>query len=136
MDLRHELGFDPERLAADADHLFQRMRDLHAQPESVARAESDDGRVTVECGSTSGVRKLHLDPRAMRMSSADLAETVVELIHRARQRAEAEARAAAEAFGGYGPLAADRLRATSGDLRQNLEHAAATIDRLRALLRP
>ncbi|MFI7130305.1 hypothetical protein ACIBQ1_31760 [Nonomuraea sp. NPDC050153] len=141
MDFGQELGLDPERLAADADFLFERMRRLHELPETVARAESKDGWVSVEYGSVSGVRGLHLDPRAMRMGSAELAETVLVLIHQARARAEADERGAAEELLGAGlladgQLAAERLRTATGTLQENLERAGAAIDRVRALLRP
>ncbi|MGV9382840.1 YbaB/EbfC family nucleoid-associated protein [Nonomuraea sp. NPDC003707] len=91
MDFERELGPDPERLAADADRFFGRLGRL---PDSAAtaRAESRDGWVSVEYSSASGVTDLRLDPRAMRMESARLAETILGLIHQAREHAEAERR--------------------------------------------
>ncbi|WP_336206387.1 YbaB/EbfC family nucleoid-associated protein [Nonomuraea sp. LPB2021202275-12-8] len=143
MDFKQELGLDPEQLAADADRLFDRMRHLHGSTESVARTESRDGWVSVEYGSTSGVQGLRLDPRAMRMDSAQLAETILNLIHQAREQAEAEERESAEESLGAGnglltdrALVAERLRHATGALQENLERAGATIDRVRALLRP
>ncbi|MEV0589910.1 YbaB/EbfC family nucleoid-associated protein [Nonomuraea cavernae] len=143
MDFEQALGLDPERLAADADHLFEQLRHLPGGAETVACAESGNGWVRVDYGCTSGVRGLRLDPRALRMDSEALAETILDLIHQARTQAETEERGRAEAVLGAGNglladrrLVADQLRHATGALQENLEHAAATIDRVRALLRP
>lgn len=42
----------------------------------VGRAETADGHVVVECTSGEGITTLALDPRAMRMASADLAAAI------------------------------------------------------------
>ncbi|MEV0618890.1 YbaB/EbfC family nucleoid-associated protein [Nonomuraea sp. NPDC050404] len=140
MDFEQALGLDPERLAADADHLFSRLSRLPDEP-ATARAESPDGWVRVTYDSRSGVRDLRLDPRAMRLESAKLAETILDLIQRARQQAETEARDQAEHFVGRGNslltdrhLIADRLGEATGTILANLEQANTTIDRVRALL--
>ncbi|MGW2216826.1 YbaB/EbfC family nucleoid-associated protein [Nonomuraea sp. NPDC001684] len=142
MDFEQALGLDPERLAADADHLFSRLSRLPGET-ATARAESPDGWVSVEYSCASGVQDLRLDPRAMRMESARLAETVLGLIHQARRQAEAEERARLEEFLGAGEalltgrgLVAARLRDSTGALLANLEQAEATIARVRGLLRP
>ncbi|GAA3644717.1 hypothetical protein GCM10022224_004070 [Nonomuraea antimicrobica] len=142
LDLGHALGLDPERLAADADRFFDRLGPLPDADEPV-RAESRDGLVSVEYSGAAGVRELRLDPRAMRMDSARLAETIVGVIRQARERAEAEERERSEAFLGAAralladrDLIADRLRDVTPTLQENLERAGATIDRVRALLRP
>ncbi|MFI9845516.1 YbaB/EbfC family nucleoid-associated protein [Nonomuraea sp. NPDC051941] len=141
MDFERELGLDPERLAADADRFFGRLSRL-PDSASTACAESRDGWVSVEYSSASGVTDLRLDPRAMRMESARLAETILGLIHQAREHAEAEQRKRTEEFLGDNGLVtdqqviADQLRHATGALQANLERAAATIDRVRALLRP
>ncbi|MFC7586466.1 hypothetical protein ACFQYP_24040 [Nonomuraea antimicrobica] len=77
------------------------------------------------------------------MDSARLAETIVGVIRQARERAEAEERERSEAFLGAAralladrDLIADRLRDVTPTLQENLERAGATIDRVRALLRP
>ncbi|MFC4120553.1 YbaB/EbfC family nucleoid-associated protein [Nonomuraea zeae] len=141
MDFTQALGFDPERLAADADRFFDQLGRPPGAP-ATARAESKDGWVSVEYDCASGVRDLRLDPRAMRMDSARLAETILGLIHQARQQAETEERGRAESLLGAGNallddrrLAAARLRDATGTLQENLERAGATIDRVRALLR-
>lgn len=141
-DFRQALGVDPERLAADADRFFSRLGDL-PEAGATARAESKDGWVSVEYSCVAGVQKLRLDPRAMRMDSAGLAETVLRLIHQAKEQAEAEERRRAEELLGRGnqlfadrQFIGDRLRHATGALQENLEQASATIDRVRALLRP
>ncbi|MCF6473772.1 hypothetical protein FAF44_36115 [Nonomuraea sp. MG754425] len=141
MDFEQALGLDPERLAADADRLFSGLSRLPEQS-ATSRAVSRDGWVSVEYDAASGVRALRLDPRAMRMESARLAETILDLIHRAREQAEAEEQRRAEEFMAAGNalltdrgLVADRLRGSTGALLENLERASATIDRVRGLLR-
>jgi hypothetical protein len=136
MDFQQALGLDPERLAADADDLFSRMSRFPDEA-TTARAVSRDGWVSVAYDPRSGVRDLRLDPRAMRMESAKLAETILGLI----QRAETEARDQAERSLGRRntlltdrQLIADRLGEATGTLMANLEQANATIDRVRALL--
>ncbi|GGS97301.1 YbaB/EbfC family nucleoid-associated protein [Nonomuraea spiralis] len=140
MDFKDVLGFDPERLAADADGFFSRLGRATGGV-ATAHAESKDGWVRVEYSCASGVRDLRLDPRAMRMDSGRLAETILGLIQQAREQAENEERARAEALLGAGNtlltdrrLVADQLRAATGTLQENLERAGATIDRVRALL--
>ncbi|MDP9866929.1 MULTISPECIES: YbaB/EbfC family nucleoid-associated protein [Streptosporangium] len=110
---------------------------------ATAHAESKDGWVSVEYNTAVGVQDLRLDPRAMRMDSAGLAATILALIRQAREQAEAEdRRRAEELLGTDNGLFADRqfigdqLRHATGTLQQNLEQASATIDRIRALLRP
>ncbi|MFI6179013.1 YbaB/EbfC family nucleoid-associated protein [Nonomuraea sp. NPDC051191] len=141
MNFEEELGIDPERLAADADRLFSLLGRPPGEA-ATARAESRDGWVSVEYSCAAGVLDLRLDPRAMRLDSGRLAGTILDLIQQARERAEAEERARTEALLGGNALLADRrlvaehLRAATGALQENLERAAATIDRVRALLRP
>ncbi|MEV1179075.1 YbaB/EbfC family nucleoid-associated protein, partial [Nonomuraea sp. NPDC049784] len=119
MDFERELGLDPERLAADADCFFSKLSHLPDRA-ATARAESRDGWVSVEYSCASGVTDLRLDPRAMRMESARLAETILTLIHQAREQAEAEERRRAEEFlDGAGPdrqLVADQVRHATGAL--------------------
>jgi hypothetical protein len=141
-DFEQALGIDPERLAADADRFFTRLTGLPDAAVTV-RAESGDGWVSVEYDCTEGVRDLRLNPRAMRMDSDRLAETILALIRQAKEQAEADARERAEERLGAGDtlfgdrqFIGDRLRQATGPLQENLERANATIDRLRGLLRP
>ncbi|TYB69244.1 YbaB/EbfC family nucleoid-associated protein [Nonomuraea sp. PA05] len=141
-DFEQALGIDPERLAADADRLFARLNDLPGDAVTV-RAESADGWVSVVYDSAAGVRDLRLNPRAMRMDSDRLAETILDVLRQAREQAEAgERRRAEERLGagnalfGERQFVGERLREATGPLQDNLERANATIDRLRNLLRP
>ncbi|MEV0972877.1 YbaB/EbfC family nucleoid-associated protein [Microtetraspora glauca] len=138
------LGFDPEKFAHDANRLFDRMSAAHREAGGITvRAESDDGRVAVDYATSSGVTRIDIDPRAMRMGSDELAETIVALIHRARHDAETRARErAAEHLDPANSLIADRrllgdlTRDASRTLEENLRDATEMIERLRALIRP
>ncbi|MER6944131.1 YbaB/EbfC family nucleoid-associated protein [Nonomuraea sp. NPDC000554] len=140
-EFKQILGLDPDKLAADADRLFARMRDLRAE-EVTVEVESPDRRVTVRYSGLSGVQGLDLDPRALRMSAAELAETILSLIHRARDEAEARQRESAAAVldAGNALIAerqdiADRLRQAGGTLQENLRDAAELIARLHGSMR-
>jgi DNA-binding protein YbaB len=58
------------------------------QVEEVAgRAESRDGKIKVRVSATGQLTGLHIDPRAMRMGSQELADTIMELSRRATEDA-------------------------------------------------
>ncbi|GAA4236388.1 DNA-binding protein YbaB [Streptosporangium album] len=142
-DFTRALGFDPEKVARDAGRLFDRMEAMHrAAADLTVRAESGDGRVAVEYSSTGGVQKIEIDPRAMRMASGELAETILDLIHQTRRDAETRARArAAEVLDADNSLVTDRqvigdrLRDAAGTLQENLRTATETMERLHAVFR-
>jgi DNA-binding protein YbaB len=46
----------------------------------VGTAESEDGRVSAESDNGRGLKKLTIDPRAMRMGSEELAEVITEVV--------------------------------------------------------
>jgi DNA-binding protein YbaB len=65
----------------DAKSKLTRVGDLQEMLASlVGTAESGDGRVRAESDSASGLRKLTIDPRAMRMGSEELAETITKVV--------------------------------------------------------
>lgn len=67
----------------------------------VGRAESQDGRVKVECTNEKGVTKVQFDPRVMRMASEELAETVTAVSQEAMTDLRKQTQAAIrETFGG------------------------------------
>ncbi|MGH3380368.1 MAG: YbaB/EbfC family nucleoid-associated protein [Actinoallomurus sp.] len=67
----------------------------------VGRAQSQDGRVKIECANEKGVTKVQLDPRAMRMASEELAETITALSQEAMADLRKQTQAAIrETFGG------------------------------------
>ncbi|MEW9554440.1 YbaB/EbfC family nucleoid-associated protein [Nonomuraea sp. NPDC050783] len=51
------------------------------------QAESPDGRIRVRVSSTGQLAGLHLDPRAMRLGSQELADAIMELSRRAAEDA-------------------------------------------------
>lgn len=69
-------NIDIDKLLKGADEQFARMEELQkTMPSLVGKAQDDDGLVTVECGSE-GLRDLRLHPKAMRLSSGELAELI------------------------------------------------------------
>ncbi|MER5326853.1 YbaB/EbfC family nucleoid-associated protein [Streptosporangium roseum] len=142
-DFKQALGFDPEKTARDAHRFFDRIQEMHrAAGELTARAESDDRRVSVEYSNSGGVRRIDVDPRAMRMASGELAETILGLIHRAQRDVEVQARErAAEVLEADNCLITDRqtigdrLRDATGTLQENLRTATETMERLRGTIR-
>ncbi|MFI0479597.1 YbaB/EbfC family nucleoid-associated protein [Actinomadura sp. 9N215] len=141
-ELKDALGFDPEKLAEDADAFFAQLRDMHqASTEVTARAESPDRRVAVEYSSADGVRTLHIGPRAMRMGAEELAGTVLSLIRQAQHEVETEGQKQLTEFLRGSSLIDERdaigqgLRDANGAVQQNLANAAETLDKLRSMMR-
>ncbi|WP_165975683.1 YbaB/EbfC family nucleoid-associated protein [Actinomadura rubrisoli] len=142
-ELKDTLGFDPEKLAKDADAFFGQLRDMHAAGTAVTtRAESADQRVAVEYSSSEGVRALHIDPRAMRAGAQELATTILDLIRQAQREAESEGQERlTELLGRDNSLISDRdsigreLRNATGAVQENLATATETLDRLQSVLR-
>ena len=102
--------------------------------ELVGRAESDDGHVVVEWTSA-GLSVLDLDPRAMRLPSADLAAAIRATVTAAMADLREQTRAAIAGFG-LGPDTAptpEQVREQLADLRRltmgGARQAAADIDR-------
>lgn len=141
-EFKQALGFDPEKMAHDANQLFDRMQKMHGTVgDLTARAESDDHRVAVEYSNSGGVQKLEINPRAMRMGSNELAETILGLIHRAQRDVEVQARERATEFLGADnslimdrQAGGDRLRDAAGTLQENLRNATETMERLRDMI--
>lgn len=68
----------------DARTQIGQLGDLHESlAELVGTAASDDGRVRAECTVAATPAKLEIDPRAMRLGSEDLAETIAAVIREA-----------------------------------------------------
>ncbi|MGI5268191.1 YbaB/EbfC family nucleoid-associated protein [Nonomuraea sp. CA-218870] len=55
--------------------------------EVVGRAATPDDKIKVKVSVSGQLTGLHIDPRAMRMSSQELARTIVDLSHRAAEDA-------------------------------------------------
>jgi DNA-binding protein YbaB len=78
MDFNEVLRDSRERMAK-VTQVRERMAEL------TGSAESSDGRVKVVCTSTDPLAELHIDPRAMRMGSEELAATIRQLSRQARE---------------------------------------------------
>jgi DNA-binding protein YbaB len=78
MDFNEVLRSSRERMAKVAQ-VRERMAGL------TGSAESSDGRVKVVCTSTDPLAELHLDPRAMRMGSEELAAAIRQVSRQARE---------------------------------------------------
>ncbi|WP_433512532.1 YbaB/EbfC family nucleoid-associated protein [Nonomuraea sp. CA-143628] len=76
-------NIDIEKLLKGADEQFARIEELQKNmTDLVGRAQDDDGLVTIEYGSE-GLRELQLHPKAMRLSSGELAELIKEQLQAA-----------------------------------------------------
>lgn len=64
--------------------------------ELVGRAESRDGRIRLGLSAEGAIVGLEIDPRAMRMASADLAETIMRLSQEALQDLQRQSRELSE----------------------------------------
>ena len=72
--------FDPEILFREARSQFDQVAGMQrAMAELRGRAESQDGRVRAVYAQDQGLAEVELDPRAMRMSAADLGRLIVEV---------------------------------------------------------
>lgn len=93
---------DVDETLRGAERQLDRVRDLQERLSTiVGEAESDDGRVRIECANEKGITKVHLDPRVMRMASQDLAETIAQVSQAAMADLRAKTQAAIrESFGG------------------------------------
>jgi DNA-binding protein YbaB len=84
----------------------------------VGIAESDDGRVQAESDNASGLKKLTIDPRAMRMGSEELAETITRVV--------------AEAMADLRRKSQEEAQRVMGGRKRDLRDAKASIDEVRA----
>ncbi|MEU8247156.1 YbaB/EbfC family nucleoid-associated protein [Nonomuraea sp. NPDC048916] len=76
-------NIDIEKLIKTADGQFARVEELQKTVATlVGRAQDEDGLVTVEFAAE-GLRELELHPKAMRLSSGELAEKIKETIRMA-----------------------------------------------------
>lgn len=84
-----------DKLVNDARQRFARMSELQERMSAFeGHARSEDGRISATYTAAKGLTDLHLDPRALRMGSQELADTIVWVIGEAaadlqRQNTEA-----------------------------------------------
>lgn len=99
---------DAQKRLGQAAELQERLMSI------VGQATSSDGRVKVQCTNEKGIANIDLDPRAMRMASAELAETLVTVIQEAMADLRTQSQSITrEAFGGEsvaGDIGAARVR--------------------------
>ncbi|WP_214414282.1 YbaB/EbfC family nucleoid-associated protein [Sphaerisporangium fuscum] len=79
-----------EKLLGETQEQFAKLEELQQRTnDAVGRAQDKNGLVTVEYGQD-GLRELELNPRAMRLASADLAELIKTTIGEAAQDLNAQ----------------------------------------------
>ncbi|TDB84808.1 hypothetical protein E1264_23360 [Actinomadura sp. KC216] len=94
-DFQQLLGIDMEAVAARARRVAEQSAELNERLSGlVGHAETQDGRLRLAFSPEQGLPELHIDPRAMRMGSEELAETIQRLTREAvadleRQKQEA-----------------------------------------------
>jgi DNA-binding protein YbaB len=93
-------NIDIDKLLKGADEQFARIEELQKNmSDIVGRSQDDDGLVTVAYGSE-GLRDLQLHPKAMRLSSGELAELIKEQLQKATSDLQQQVtQAMGEAFG-------------------------------------
>ncbi|NUW30227.1 YbaB/EbfC family nucleoid-associated protein [Nonomuraea sp. SMC257] len=93
-------NIDIDKLLKGADEQFARIEELQTSMSTiVGRGQDEDGLVTVEYGSE-GLRDLHLHPKAMRLSSGELADLIKVVLRDAAADLQTQISGAmSEAFG-------------------------------------
>lgn len=90
---------DPAALREAVTRQAERMKEIQArQAELVGTAQSDDRLITANVGAD-GPKSLHLDPKAMRKPSMDLAEEIVETLRLAQADLQRQRDAIVEEMG-------------------------------------
>lgn len=105
-----------------ADQLTQRMEAMRAVQDEVrelrGRAESDDGLVVAAFSATEGFHGLVLDPRAMRLPSVDLAESIESVARAAREDFERQRREIVGRLGGSPAVDVDAAQREIAEVTQ------------------
>jgi DNA-binding protein YbaB len=90
----------------------------------VGKAASDDGRITVTCGADGGLSELHIDPRVMRMGSAELSKAILGLSAAARQDVRQQSQEIMEeVYGDQNPADLVRNKEELGESLKTLQKA-------------
>ena len=136
---------DLDRLAAGTSARLAATQELGRRAsELVGEARSDDGLIRVACRPGAPLHELHLDPRAMRMVSSDLAEAIQAVAAAARadldrRTAELTRELFGDATGALGVTDAESARARMAELSDlatgTVTDAQAIFDRLMRSLR-
>ncbi|MFG3442407.1 YbaB/EbfC family nucleoid-associated protein [Nonomuraea sp. NPDC047897] len=114
------------------------LHDFLALRESATAA---DGLVSVEVDGTSDLTGLELDPRAMRLPAAELAEAIMEAFGRAREAAQQRATQAMPDVLKQDPLElTDLIEKVKADTQADMDELLSTVNgltaRLDRLMRP
>lgn len=105
-----DLGFadlfrSPEEIAqAHQDRLAKAEEMRQAILAATGSASSDDERIRVSYSEGEGIRELYLDPRAMRLSSEELASEIARLVNEARVDAQRQVQQLVEEAAQHGTL--------------------------------
>jgi DNA-binding protein YbaB len=139
-DVEAMLGLDmaaavegARRMAEQAATVQDRIAGL------VGRAETPDGRVRLAFSPEKGLPELHIDPRAMRMGSEELAETIQRLVGEAladlvEQKQATAAKDGVEAAAPDPEAIGKTLDGMSDVMRMAARDATALIEQVRARL--
>jgi DNA-binding protein YbaB len=112
MDFNDVLRTSRERMAK-VNEVRERMSGL------TGRSETADGRIKVASTSADPLAELHIDPRAMRMGSEELAATIRQVSRLAREDLDRQANEISQEFYGEDDNPMDVLR-NSEELKKNL----------------
>ncbi|MET9066863.1 YbaB/EbfC family nucleoid-associated protein [Streptosporangium sandarakinum] len=137
-------NIDVDKLLNGADGQFAKMEELQKSLATlVGHAQDDDGLVIVEYAAE-GLRELQLHPKAMRLSSGELAERIKEVLHAATQDLQDQVNAAmAETFGEEdNPMrlvqdpdaALQQLKSAEAAYNRTFEDVMGELDRIRRRL--
>ncbi|MEU9834373.1 YbaB/EbfC family nucleoid-associated protein [Streptosporangium sp. NPDC048047] len=137
-------NIDVDKLLNGADSQFARMEELQKSLATlVGRAQDEDGLVTVEYAAE-GLQELQLHPKAMRLSSGELAERIKEVLHAATRDLQDQVNAVmAETFGeddnpmrfAQDPDAAlQQLKSAEAAYNRTFEDVMGELDRIRRRL--
>ncbi|MEU6738092.1 YbaB/EbfC family nucleoid-associated protein [Streptosporangium sandarakinum] len=137
-------NIDVDKLLNGADGQFAKMEELQKSLAAlVGHAQDDDGLVTVEYAAE-GLRELQLHPKAMRLSSGELAERIKEVLQAATQDLQDQVNAAmAETFGEEdNPMrfvqdpdaALQQLKSAEAAYNRTFEDVMGELDRIRRRL--
>jgi DNA-binding protein YbaB len=84
-----DLSKTSDEVRQDQEQRLARIQEIQeAAVSAVGQAASEDERIKVSFNEAEGVRKIELDPRALRMASEDLAEEIARLVNEARKDAQ------------------------------------------------
>jgi DNA-binding protein YbaB len=84
-----DLSKTSDEVRQDQEQRLARIQEIQeATVSAVGQATSEDERIKVSYTEAEGVRKIELDPRALRMASEDLGDEIARLVNDARKDAQ------------------------------------------------